>query len=537
MRKAIHIISLCMVQFALCVLFTACNDKLNTEPEDYFGASSYWQTPAQVEGFMQSIANDVRGITFNHTIRFGELGAGIYRDGLGSNGNQLADVPIRLHKLGPDVPGVASWGGYYSAIADVNLFIQKVEEISFMEAKKKEYLLAQAYGLRAMYYFDLYRIYGGVPLRLKADVASDGVSNVDALYMARSTASATLAQIMADVRKSIELFGTQTDFNPYGMGDKCYWNKAASQCLAAEVLLWSAKVSTGDAQANPSEIDAAETLLKEVEANYGLSLQQDFAKVFATDNKANDEVIFAVRYAEGEALNDNAKWLYPTAVGFTVNDAYDVDGNKFGDRLQLVVGENQVYEYIPEMFLQYDADDSRALATFTNTYKKDDAGNLVMEGNLCTKNIGNINSAGMRVMSGDYIYYRLAWVYLTLAEIYNYKGDNAKVKEYVDKVRARAYKNKWNETLYGFTAADFGTNELAILAEKDKEFIQEGQRWWDLRRMQLVKGDESTHLIFRTEASKSGTPVLTSDNAFRTLWPISTVIRANDPLVEQNPGY
>ena len=519
-------------------ILTSCNEKLDTAPEDYFGAGNYWKTTSQVEGFMQSIASDVRDITFNHTIRFGELGSGIYRDGTGSNGNALDDIPIRLHTLGADVPGVASWGGYYEAIANVNLFIQKVEPTTFMKEEEKDYLLAQAYGLRAMYYYDLYRIYGGVPLRLRADVAADGTSDVRELYLARATSQETMKSILNDVNKSIELFGSQTDFNPYGMGKKCYWNKAASQCLAADIHLWNAKVSIGDNNAHPSEITEAETLLKIVETSYGLRLQESFHQVFDAGNKANDEIIFAVRYAEGEALNNNAKWLYPTTVGFTVNEAYDVNGEKFGDRLQLVNGANQTYEYIPQMFLQYDEHDTRALATFTNTYRKDpDTGTLSMEGNLCTKNIGQINDSGMRVQTGDYIYYRLPWVYLALAEVYNYQGKNDKVEEYINKVRERAYATDWNITQHGYNAGSFADNELAILAEKDKEFIQEGQRWWDLRRLQLNKGDESSHLIFTSQASPTGIPVLTSQESFRLLWPISTVILSNDPLVKQNPGY
>ena len=518
-------------------LLTSCSEKLNTAPEDYFGAGNYWTTPEQVRGFMQSIGNNVRNITFNHTIRFGELGAGIYRDNKGSNGNELADKAIRLHTLGPDVPGVASWGGYYAAIANVNLFIQKVIDISFMEAAEHDYLLAQAYGIRALYYFDLYRIYGGVPLRLRADVADDGVTDVNALYLARSTASATMTQILKDVNESIRLFGSQNGFNPYGMGNKCYWNLAASKCLAAEIHMWNAKVSVSDFSANSSEMAEAINLLTSVENDFGLALLPSFADVFDASNKANAEVVFAVRYAEGEATNSNASWLYPTAVGFTVNDAYDVNGEKFGDRLQLVTGANQVYEYIPQMFLQYDATDSRALGTFTNTYSKANNGTLTMEGNLCTKNIGAVNAQGQRIMCGDYIYYRLPWVYLALAEAYNFQGQDQLVKTYIDKVRERAYASNWDANTYGFAPGSFAENELAILAEKDKEFVQEGQRWWDLRRMMLTKNDESTHLIFRAEASHTGTPVLQSSEAFRVLWPISTTIRANDPLVDQNPGY
>ena len=53
---------------------------------------------------------------------------------------------------------------------NINLFIARVTDATYMDDTKKGYYLGQAYGLRAFYYFDLYRTYGGVPLRLNADV-------------------------------------------------------------------------------------------------------------------------------------------------------------------------------------------------------------------------------------------------------------------------------------------------------------------------------------------------------------------------------
>lgn len=72
-------------------------------------------------------------------------------------------------------------------------------------------------------------------------------------------------------------------------------------------------------------------------------------------------------------------------------------------------------------------------------------------------------------------------VYLMLAEVENMQRRD--VAYYINKVRERAYGEAWDEDVCGYENADFTTNELAILHEKDKEFVQEGQRWWDLRRM------------------------------------------------------
>ena len=66
--------------------------------------------------------------------------------------------------------GVGSWAGFYGPILQFNLFIQKVEEIDFLATDKKDYLLGQAYAMRAYYYFHLLRTYGGVPLVLEPEV-------------------------------------------------------------------------------------------------------------------------------------------------------------------------------------------------------------------------------------------------------------------------------------------------------------------------------------------------------------------------------
>jgi len=135
----------------------------------------------------------------------------------------------------------------------------------------------------------------------------------------------------------------------------------------------------------------------------------------------------------------------------------------------------------------------RRNVTFLPSYNKDANGNLIYRGVSVKKNIGYINSNGVRQWVGDFVFYRIPWVYLSLAEIANMEDNNAKVEEYINKVRQRAYGSNWSNE-FAFKAGDFTANELAILHEKDKEFVQEGQRWWDLRRMTLTKGGK--HLDF-----------------------------------------
>ena len=212
------------------------------------------------------------------------------------------------------------------------------------------------------------------------------------------------------------------------------------------------------------------------------------------------------------------------------------DGSLFDDPMRTAGASSvQRYEYKKELFLSFDKEDTRRNGTFIATYKKDADDNLILWSTHVSKNIGIINSNGIREWVGDFVIYRLPWVYLTLAEIANMEGNNVKVEEYINLVRERAYGENWGSQ-FEFTADDFTTNELAILHEKDKEFVQEGQRWWDLCRMTLTKGGK--HLVFTPEGSIDGVPVLDeSTEAHKVLWPLDKSLLDNDDALVQTPGY
>ena len=88
----------------------------------------------------------------------------------------------------------------------VNHFIQKVEnECAFLsEADRKTYL-GQAYGLRALYYFMLYKTYGGVPIVTTVELL-DGKVTADKFYVERATPEATLSFIKGKRMYNIALF-------------------------------------------------------------------------------------------------------------------------------------------------------------------------------------------------------------------------------------------------------------------------------------------------------------------------------------------
>ena len=524
-----------VVMLLMGIAHTSCSDSLDLAPVDYYGSGSYWKTEAHAAGYIDGIHKHMRDAAWQHTIVFGELRGGHYISGTSGDGSSVSGGSVIEQNFDANNTGVSRFGDRYGRITNCNLFIARVTDADYIQEAKKNYFLGMVHGIRAFYYFELYRIYGGVPLRLGVEVI-DGELDPTKLYMPRANASEVMAQIKDDLQKSLTYFGSENSFDPYGMGKKVYWNKAATESLIGEVYLWNAKVTTGDNSASLADLAVAKQHLENVANNYGLKMLTDFPRVFDATNKANDEIIFAIRYAEGEASNNANQYVYNVGTGQTNRNSYLEDGSLFDDPLQIsTTSSMQRYEYKKEFFERFDLRDSRRNATFLPAYIKNEEGELVLRGTHVQKNIGYINSNGVRQWVGDYIYYRLPWVYLSLAEIANMEGDNTKVEEYINKVRQRAYGENWSSEI-AFTAGDFTTNELAILHEKDMEFVQEGQRWWDLRRMTLTKGGR--HLVFTPEASIDGNPILNeASEAHKVLWPLDKGLLDNDDALEQTPGY
>lgn len=498
-------------------------DLLEYSPEDYFGSSTFWSNEAQVDGFMVGIHKNLRDIN-EYIFLLGEARGGTLRTGSGVQGVSYDySSPIKDNNFTYYNTGVTNWANFYPKILNINEFIYEVENhCDFLDVKTKSYYLGQAYGIRAYLYFHLYRTFGGVPL-VKEPKIMNGVSNVEILYEGRATAKQTLDFIKEDIVKSENAFGDNEIVNL----DKGMWSKSATLVLKGEVYLWSAKVTTGDQIPADNDLAMAKNALSELLGKY--KLLNDYKDVFAYENKGNEEIIMALRFLDGESSN----WAY----NFTYTDAdflnkfYGVDGVLItSDTLKLNNQGKQRHEWKEGFFKSYDDLDMRKRYIFLDYY--DEHGNYA--GNVLRKSIGTINaSTDKRVFCDDYVIYRYADVLLLLAEIVNMEGGD--VSFYLNQVRARAYGDKYDAVSHGYTNQTFAENELTILHERDKEFVWEGKRWYDIRRMW-----DANHkpLVFSPEANYDVLePVISEKDAYKLLWPIDVETLNKDPKLVNNEGY
>lgn len=588
---------------------TSCSDDLDLQNPNEFGYGSYWKDQQQFTMYQYALANQFRG---NYTAQLlfgaGELRAGALTTNL-INGSGPLDVEIINNNLNESRAQYSAFAGWYDYIANLNELIYQCEGENgdVLEANVKEGLLGVAYGMRAYSYFRMYMMYGGVPLRLEPDVLL-GEYDPTKLYKARSTAEETLNQIKSDLNTSLTHWNASNGWSFGGAHKDYYWSKAATEMLAGEVYLWSAKVATDDHTTANADADVATAkgYFSNVINNYGYSLYPKFREMFSTPH--NSEFIFATcgtSISDNVALNayqamliwskasgaSTTAWSYQDASGFNWREDEGVSlFNEYYDPATKTTSQYTCwatfgpspnrYLYKNALFFQYDYEDARQKC-FLPLYAPTDEQMEAMQGEDFVSYIEDFDPHDYKMLGSWYMkyvpsvaegqqsyafwndgpIYRLGLAYAYMAEIANYEGDNAGVETWINGLRKRAYGDNWDETLYGYHAGTFAENESAIMREKDKEFVNEGQRWFDLRRLTTVKGGtQLDHFLFQPQGCvgygldpaanpwmventgtpiATTTPVLTAQEEYKALWPLNKALLDSDPLLDkhQNPGY
>ncbi|MFI3281369.1 MAG: RagB/SusD family nutrient uptake outer membrane protein [Rikenellaceae bacterium] len=506
--KKLKIYILSVVTLAL----TSC-DALSLGAIDDYSLENYWNTSEQCDRFMYGLYNRLRSRQFTFFM-MGELRGGLFQTSSSTSIGQGAYyVEIISNNLSAINPGITNWGNFYMDIYQMNHAIDKISnECSFLTTDERNQYLGQLYGMRAYYYFHLHRTYGGVPLCDEPDVLN--TDDLVALDKPRSTEREIYEFVKADAARSYEAYSSLS----YGRLDNspAYWNKAATDCLYADVLLWGAKVTPiGESSLFSSDADGDMTLARDIllSAEGQSSLADEFGTQFEDDD--DDEIIVSVYYNYGEATNSWGLFTYHIS-SFTGYS--DRDGNLLEDPYEVSTAGSLYYEYEFDIYSELSSNDTRRDFTYFDFYKTDSSSGAEIEGVFLIKFKGEVID-GARRFDSDWPIYRHADISLMLAEIYNELGDQTNTAKYINEIRTRAYEAGTAPT-FTYTTSDAA--EEAILAERDIEFVAEGKRWYDVRRM--LGGEKALDLV-------------QGGNEQLLLWPIDASTLSSDANVEQTPGY
>jgi hypothetical protein len=381
------------------------------------------------------------------------------------------------------------WNGFYLSIRNANIVIANAPQAvaNGVNNADVDQLVAEARFLRAFNYFQLVINWAGVPLRTEINMSETDVP--------RSSIEDVYKLILNDLEFAE---GTLPEKEP----------------MAGRPSKWTAKILLADVYVNLKRWpDARSKTLEIITSNkYGLvgvSIADDFYKVFGPSVVTSAEEIFSIKYTSQKRGTFTVMLHHP-------NSPYNGGSGSFGvytDSVKNKVIKAWDFNDLRKPFNLYNW--NIGLGPTTMLYKK------------------LINPDLTSGYDCDHPVYRYADVLLLYAEAdcMANNGPTADGMEKLNMVRRRAYgKNPAIASVLDFKHTDYTTNTFIDLVLKERlyEFFCEGKRFYELNRTGRLK-----------QVIKDVHGIDVADK--HLLWPIPNVEynynKAINPITDQNPGY
>jgi len=143
--------------------FASCNtDFLDVTPPSEIAADQVWSDGALAEAFVTGIYEGLDQGGFSEQMLASLSDEAVFTH-TGRDINLVNEGSLSASVLGW-VDGTYNWSNMYSRIRSTNIAIENLPTASFPNTALKDRLLGEAYFMRAYYYQQLLRYYGGVPL-------------------------------------------------------------------------------------------------------------------------------------------------------------------------------------------------------------------------------------------------------------------------------------------------------------------------------------------------------------------------------------
>lgn len=562
--------------------FTGCYD-LETYPGDKVNEGTFYKTGDHAHQGLMGIYGMLRlNEAYGYQFCFDHLGDIAY--GYNYYMMFLATYTDR------DGTIQAHWRTFYDGIHRVNTFIRSVKGMRgiITDEQINEYV-AEAKFLRAMFYFSLTDLFGGVPYYDESTNVNEEFMN---LKQPRSSLEEVRAHILEDLDEAIKYLPVEHAASEYGRA-----TKGAAYALRGKVHLYDKEWQ--------SAINDFEEIVYNKSNNYGYALDDDYARVFKLYNGAKSpETVFSIQNKSGvgteygmqiQALM-GCRGAYGSCWNNTVPSTQLVDMYEFKDGRpfnwdEIFPGYNAMTPEQRKELLSVEMDgsgtivglreadtakilsaytcrDPRLMATVIVPYSHY-MGNIgrttnvdlifALDHNLA----GNANGGTIQNNAGwvSYLYrkfvtegdqggaisnrlhtpfafplIRFADVLLMLSEAYNEAGQLDKAVTEFNKVRARVGMPGLNSGPAWMVVSNKEQMAERIRKERAVEFAGEGLRFSDLRRW----GYEIAHKTLNNVDAVNiyGEPIYTHLFTERDmLWPIPGVERERNKELTQNPGW
>ena len=418
----------------------------------------------------------------------------------------------------------AMYSRIYFQIPIANVFIKESSDESmndkgFTTEQQNEIRIyrAEARFLRALSYYHAMDLFGSVPF-------VDESTPIGVFYP-QQIERAELFDWLENELIAIENTLTTPSQVPYGRA-----SQAAAQSLLAKMYL-NAEVYTGNARWSDCI-----TYCNKVINTGAFALDNNYSNLFMADNHSSSEIIFPICF-DGQYTQTwgGTTFLICAALGSTM-DASDYGMNNGWNGLRATPTFVNIFtDSTLDTRWKFHTSGEKVISGDTVTIYQDvNIGEVLTNcpdtsGYLVGKfsNLDQMGNPGSHVSlthsDTDFPMFRLADVYLMLAEASLQNGDAGTALTYMNYIRERAYQG----SSYNFSSVTLND----VLEERSKELY-----WECTRRTDLIRYNKFTGSDLLWSFKGGATDGSSVDNRFN-LYPLPTYDIVNNPNLVQNSGY
>lgn len=460
--------------------FTSCDDFLTEEVRGKQNLDTYFQNEDEIQSF---ITGCYQAITFGgwwniNTVWL--LSEMCSDDGwMGNTTQSQSDYISLAHYQGTGQSNGAIsnfWQYRYKGILRCNVAIDRIPQATILNEELKNRFIAEARFLRAYFYFELVRNFGGVPL-ITGFMLPEEIQGIE-----RSSTEDVYKFIEDDLKAAAAVLPKRSEYSATDMGRA---TSGAAWGLLGKVYLYQEKWQD------------AHDVLKTVIDSKEYKLMDNFGDVWSVDHNNNEESLFEVQYmydgtyALGGSLTvitgarngpgDGWSWGQPTA---NLEQAYIDAGDT--ERLRWTIIKSGCTEIAGENKFDEFVENSKNMAlydTYIEKYGWDPDCYIIDPAQHKSARI--VRKYFVPIEKRPEVYnidkiplnhriLRYADVLLMYAEACNELKDDPTARKYLNEVRGRVDLDEVN--------ADGNELRKAIRLERRLELAWEQNRLYDIRR-------------------------------------------------------
>jgi hypothetical protein len=552
-------------------MLTGCSDFLDKEVKGNATDENYYDTQYKMQSALDAAYDELQSDAYNdQEWRFGEaMGDNVFGtdEGLSSQMGQL--VNFRFNTSNTWI--LQRWQENYKGIHRANQVIYNIDRVRISTNAKTAYdgirwIYGQAKFLRAYYYFNLVKTFGGVPIRPEQE-------NVEGLVVPRSSLEECYAYIEKDLREAAVML-------PVVYASSSELGKAtrgAAVGLLMKVLMYEAKpgvpsdkwqqmVDLGKYMVDGQSMTYAqmlrydgsedwETLRKRLwfkpvsEITGGTSNTSEYER--PTDALSTFGNTYSLAYNDyyGNPLHNGDKMAYLFQFfsdgEFCKGSVWEVNFKESGDGTGGDTNEGQGLEFFDVGQVKMYSTDQLLNNIFGSDVRKDFTihhQGQTFDGEIWQGGEGNYVSLKWYTPKVDKPKYggdngrnrrvlRYADIVLMYAEALNETGDRVAALDNLNKCKAQV--NTINSSTKLYVAGGYGYLRDQIWQERRMEFAFEWDRYFD-----LVRQGQAAKTLHAFSAYRTNRRGAFFREGVNELMPIpQTEIDVSHGVVEQNPGY